>query len=74
MARVCKDVMNDVSTDLEFTTESPEDFKEKKLPTLDFKLWLKEGRILNSYFEKDSFCHHGEKRHGRAAEDVNPQQ
>ena len=31
MARVCKDAMNDVSTDLEFTTESPDEFKERKV-------------------------------------------
>ena len=53
MARVCKDAMNDVSTDLEFTTESPDEFKEKKLPTLDFKLWMIKGMILHSYFEKE---------------------
>ena len=53
MSRVCKDAMNDVSSDIEFTTESPEDFKNKKLPTLDFKLWMIGGKILHSYFEKE---------------------
>ena len=53
MARVCKDAMNDVNEDLQFTTEAPEDFPEAKLPTLDFKLWMIAGIILHSYFEKE---------------------
>jgi hypothetical protein len=53
MARRCKDAMNSISEDLQFTTEAPEDFCESKLPTLDFKLWLVSGIILHSYFEKE---------------------
>ena len=53
MSRICKDAMNSVSQDLQFTTEAPEDFKESKLPTLDFKLWLVSGIILHTYFEKE---------------------
>ena len=53
MARVCKDAMNAVSTDLQFTTEAPEDFRKGRLPTLDFTLWLVAGIILHSYFEKE---------------------
>ena len=53
MARVCRDAMNDISTDLEFTTESPEEFAQGRLPTLDFKLWLVNGIIFWSYFEKE---------------------
>ena len=53
MARVCRDAMNDISTDLEFTTESPEEFAQGRLPTLDFKLWLVNGIMYWSYFEKE---------------------
>jgi hypothetical protein len=53
MARRCKEAMNSISQDLQFTTEAPEDFPENKLPTLDFKLWLALGIILHSYFEKE---------------------
>ena len=53
MARRCQEAMNDISCDLQFTTEAPEDFTENKLPTLDFKLWLSSGVILHSYFEKE---------------------
>ena len=48
MSRICKDAMNSVSQDLQFTTEAPEDFKESKLPTLDFKLWFVSGIILHT--------------------------
>lgn len=53
MARVCKDAMNSVSDDLQFTTEAPEDFEQSRLPTLDFKLWLVSGTIMHTYFEKE---------------------
>jgi hypothetical protein len=53
MARICKDAMNSVCEDLQFTTETPEDFAESKLPTLDFKLWLVSGILMHTYFEKE---------------------
>ena len=54
MVRVLLPVMNSINTDLEFTTELREDFQDRKLPTLDCKLWLEEDGSLNhTYFEKD---------------------
>ena len=52
MARVCLPCMNDISEDLVFTVECEDDFPEKRLPTLDFYLWVVGGIILWSYFEK----------------------
>ena len=39
MSRVCNPAMNAINPDLVFTTEVPEDFKNNKLPTLDFETW-----------------------------------
>ena len=53
MARLCLPAINSVNKDLVFTAEIPEEFKDKKLPTLDFFLWLEKNGILNwSYFQK----------------------
>ena len=52
MARICLQAMNDVSQDLDFTVEVPEDFENERLPTLDFSLWMKDGYITHSYFQK----------------------
>ena len=52
MGRLCKEVMCNINEDLEFTTEVPEDFPDKRLPTLDFLLWISEGILLHSYYEK----------------------
>ena len=41
--------MND---NLKFTTEAPEDFPRKRLPTLDFMIWMKRGLLFHTYFEK----------------------
>ena len=54
MARVCLPAMNSINEDLEFTAEVPEDFKDEKLPTLDFKTWPELDKTLNFvYFEKE---------------------
>ena len=46
--------MNAVNADLTFTAEVPSDFADKRLPTLDFSLWMKENQeITHSYFEKE---------------------
>ena len=47
MARV-----NSINPDLVFTVECEDDFPEKRLPTLDFYLWVVRGIILWSYYEK----------------------
>ena len=45
--------MNSINRDLEFTVETPEDFEQEKLPTLDFKIWQeKDGTINHTYFQK----------------------
>jgi hypothetical protein len=36
MVRICLPAMNSVNDDLKFTTEAPEEFSKKRLPTLDF--------------------------------------
>jgi hypothetical protein len=41
-----------VNKDLKFTTEAPEEFHQGRLPTLDFVLWLVNGILYHSYFEK----------------------
>ena len=53
MARLCLPAINTVNKDLVFTAEIPEDFEDKRLPTLDFLLWLcKNGLLNHSYFQK----------------------
>ena len=52
MKRVCLPVMNCVNADLNFTAETAEEFPSGRLPTLDFELWLKDGKIENNYFQK----------------------
>ena len=54
MARLCLPAMNQINPDLTFTAEVQSDFKDKKLPTLDFTLEMKENKqITFSYFEKE---------------------
>ena len=54
MARVCITAMNSINKDLEFTVETPEDFPEEKLPTLDFKIWQERDQSLNHcYYQKE---------------------
>jgi hypothetical protein len=44
--------MNHVNKNLNFTTEAPKDFPPQRLPTLDFVIWLVDGLIRHSYYEK----------------------
>ena len=54
MARLCLPVMNSINRDLTFTAEVAGDFATKKLPTLDFNMWMREDRSLtHCYFEKE---------------------
>ena len=54
MARLCLPAMNDVNEDLTFTAEVESDFKNLKLPTLDFSLWMgKCGRLHHTYYKKE---------------------
>ena len=44
-SRIVLDSMNSILDFLEFTLESPSDFSDKKLPTLDIKIWIEKMRI-----------------------------
>ena len=45
--------MNSISPDLVFTTETENDFANKRLPTLSFQLWSERNGLRHSYYEKD---------------------
>ena len=49
---ICLPAMNSVNDDLKFTTEAPEEFSRKRLPTLDFVIWMVNGILYHSYYEK----------------------
>ena len=58
-ARELKKAMNSIFTNIQFTTEIPDDFQNKRLPTLDCTIWLENGNILYSFYEKEMkspFC------------------
>ena len=40
MARVCNKAMNSINRDLQFTIETEQDYEEKRLPSLDFYMWV----------------------------------
>ena len=51
MARLCLPAMNGVNPDLTFTAEVEEDFPDKRLPTLDFSLWMRsDGSLAHTYY------------------------
>ena len=53
MARVMVPAMNSVNKDLKFTAESQEDYKDERLPTLDFSLWIdSKNKIKHTYYQK----------------------
>ena len=52
MSKECLKAMNSVNKDLKFTVETTSDFKKNKLPTLDFEIWVENGVIKHSYYEK----------------------
>jgi hypothetical protein len=52
MALRCLPAMNAINKKLKFTTESPEEFPRRRLPTLDFVLWMVRGILYHFYFEK----------------------
>ena len=52
-ARILIPAMNSINPDLSFTVELAEDFEDKRLPTLDCKLWFnKDWTINHTYYEK----------------------
>ena len=53
MARLCIKAMNHINEDITFTTEVASEFYNKKLPTLDMNLKMRENfTITHTYFEK----------------------
>ena len=54
MVRIRTSILNNINQDLQFTAETPAEFGNKRLPTLDFSIWLeKNGEINHSYFQKE---------------------
>jgi hypothetical protein len=51
-AEILLDIMNSIMTFLRFTLEIGEDFEDKKLPTLDVKIWVAGNMIHFDFFEK----------------------
>ena len=49
---VVNKIMDGIYSDLKFTTETGEEFENGRLPTLDMEMWIENGRILYSYYEK----------------------
>ena len=45
-------ILNSIREYLVFTTEDQEDYSERKLPTLDCRLWVEQGVILYDFYEK----------------------
>ena len=53
MKRICLPLMNHISRDLKFTAETADEFPSRRLPTLDFELWLDNNKIHHNYFQKE---------------------
>ena len=51
-AEILLSIMNQIIPSLQFTMEIGEDFIDLKLPTLDVKIWIVNGRIEYDFFEK----------------------
>ena len=45
--------MNSIIYFLNLTIEIEDDFEEKKLPTLDVKIWYQENKVMHEHFEKE---------------------
>ena len=45
-------IVNSINKTLRCTIETKEDFPTDRLPTLDTTVWVENGRILHSFFEK----------------------
>ena len=53
MSRICLEAMNAINEDLKFTTETSEDFKSGRIPTLDTEWEVTNGKIVHSFYEKE---------------------
>ena len=47
-------IMNSVFKEIQFTTKIEEDFKDKKIATLDFAMWVEKGEKEQERGEKES--------------------
>ena len=46
--------MNNIERDIQFTTETSEDYESKTLPTLDYQIWTEETEIKETEQEKQA--------------------
>ena len=51
-SRVLRDIMNSIYDNIQFEMETPEDYDENKLPTLDLKCWMLGKKIMYEFYEK----------------------
>ena len=51
-ARTLKGIMNSIHPELVCTSEVGEEFEDGRLPTLDTNVWIEDGRVKYSFFEK----------------------
>ena len=53
-SEILRKSMNAIFDFLRFTVESEMDFKDRRLPTLDFKLWVRQedGLVMHTFYEK----------------------
>ena len=51
-ANILLESMNSVMKFLRFTKEAPNDFEDKKLPTLDIKIWIEKMQIWYMFYQK----------------------
>ena len=56
IARVLLDIANNVMPCIKMEAEWPTKTEKKKLPILDMEVWMKEGAILYSHYEKPMSC------------------
>ena len=74
MARTCEIVrqsLNLIYPFLNFTIESEEDFEDRRLPTLDFKPWVREDNlVLYTFFEKPTSSNQMLHRHTALSENT----
>ena len=46
-------LMNSINRDLTFTAETPDEYENGRLPTLEFELWVrKDGELDHNYFQR----------------------
>ena len=51
-SEVVKGMVNSANASLRCTVETGEDFEDGRLPTLDKNLWVEDGRLMHTFFEK----------------------